>query len=104
VGTFRYGVFPFLLNLKKTIMYLETGNDFDVDEIFDSMDKKEKEEMMELLCEEFEIDNPLEKQNKTGMTMPEEIDFMDNLNHLKGNYMSLSLEEINLIKEISSRI
>jgi hypothetical protein len=85
-------------------MYLETGNDFDVDEIFDSMDKKEKKEMMELLCEEFEVDNPLEKQNKTGMTMPEEIDFMNNLDFLKRNYMRLTPEEINLIKEISGRL
>jgi len=86
-------------------MYLETGNDFDVDEIIGAMDQEEKKEMMALLCEEFEIDNPLEKvSGKAGMILPEEIDFMDNLNHLKGNYMSLSLEEINLIKEISSRI
>ena len=85
-------------------MNLETSSDFYVDEIIGAMDQEEKEEMMALLCEEFEIENPLEKQNKLGMIMPEEIDFRKNLDHLKGNYMSLSLEEINIIKEITSRI
>jgi hypothetical protein len=86
-------------------MYLETGNDFDVDEIFDSMDKKEKKEMMELLCEEFEVDNPLEKvSGKAGMILPEEIDFRNNLDHLKRNYMRLTPEEIMLIKQISNRL
>ena len=85
-------------------MNLETSSDFYVDEIIYAMDQEEKKEMMALLCEEFEVDNPLEKQSKLGMILPEEIDFRNNLDHLKGNYMSLSMEEINIIKEITSRI
>ena len=85
-------------------MNLETSSDFYVDEIIYAMDQEEKKEMMALLCEEFEVDNPLEKQNKLGMILPEEIDFRNCLDHLKGNYMSLSMEEINMIKEITSRI
>ena len=56
-------------------MNLETRSDFYVDEIIYAMDQEEKKEMMALLCEEFEVDNPLEKQNKLGMILPEEIDF-----------------------------
>lgn len=85
-------------------MNLETSSDFYVDEIIFAMDQEEKKEMMALLCEEFEVENPLEKQSKLGMILPEEIDFRNCLYHLKGNYMSLSMEEINIIKEITSRI
>ena len=65
-------------------MNLETSSDFYVDEIIGAMDQEEKEEMMALLCEEFEVDNPLEKQNKLGMIMPEEIDFRKRNLHITG--------------------
>jgi len=103
VGTFQYGVFPFLLNLKKTIMYLETSNDFDVDEIFDSMSEREKNEMMEHLCEHFVIKNPLITSGVIKKKSYDEIVLEENCAKLTSNYISLTSQDLEIIGKIASK-
>lgn len=86
-------------------MNLSVDYDFEVYEIIDAMNKSEKKEMMEELCEYFEIENPLHDPDDVPnrMILPDEKEFKDNLEKLKGNYMSLSQKDINYINNIASR-
>jgi hypothetical protein len=84
-------------------MYLEFRDDFDVDDIFDSMSKKEKKEMMELLCEHFEIKNPLITSGVIKKKSYDEIVLEENCAKLTSNYISLTSQDLEIIGKIASK-
>lgn len=72
--------------------------DIDVNEFWNSCDKIEKEELLEILRDEGIILNSTENLNHK--LSPNEIEFSDKLNQLKDYYYQLSNDDIQVIESI----
>jgi hypothetical protein len=77
----------------------ENEIDIDVDDFISSCSKDEIKEMIEILKEDYKEEI---KEYIKPKTFLEEL-FLNNLDKIKNNYLSLSQEEIEFLEKISKR-
>jgi hypothetical protein len=80
----------------------ENEIDIDVDDFISSCSKDEIKEMIEILKEEYKEEVKEEIGYIKPKTFLEEL-FLNNLDKIKNNYLSLSQEEIEYLEKISKR-
>jgi len=80
----------------------ENEIDIDVDDFISSCSKDEIKEMIEILKEEYKEEVKEEIGYIKPKTFLEEL-FLNNLDKIKNNYLSLSQEEIEYFEKISKR-
>lgn len=83
--------------------YIEVN--VDIDDLYDNLRTSDKERIIELLRDdELLSDNDLLDEDDDCIT-PSIMEqcFIEDLNYLKGKYLSLSLEDIELLKTISKK-
>lgn len=77
--------------------YIEVN--VDIDDLYDSLRTSDKERIIELLRDDDLLD---EDDDCITPSIMEQY-FIEDLNYLKGKYLSLSLEDIELLKTISKK-
>lgn len=77
--------------------------DVDLDEIYDSMSKREKQEMLEVLFEDGFRPEGFENIGGESNT-PLQTIFEDNLHKIRNGYFQLEKEEFDLITKIANRL
>jgi len=80
----------------------ENEIDIDVDDFISSCSKDEIKEMIEILKDEYKEEVKEEIGYIKPKTFLEEL-FLNNLDKIKNNYLSLSQEEIEYLEKISKR-
>ena len=84
--------------------YIEVN--IDIDDLYDSLRTSDKERIIELLRDdELLSDDDLLDEDGDDCITPSIMEqyFIEDLNYLKGKYLSLSLEDIELLKTISKK-
>ena len=83
-------------------VYIEDEVDIDVQDFFESMSDKEVKKMLELICEDLDLKNPLQPNKKPGSVFEDEI--TEACFKITSKYFTLNKEDIDTIVNISKKV